>query len=80
MNEAEHVARLRTCAFTLRQARFLVLVLEHSGVCLPPSFPLRASAFALSGYGATSRRGRPAGPGRLRVSPTAGTPTSSSTS
>jgi hypothetical protein len=30
--------------FTPRQARFLVLVLEHSGVCLPPAFALRASA------------------------------------
>jgi hypothetical protein len=40
-------AAARACGFTQRQARFFVLVLEHSGVCLPPAFALRASAFAL---------------------------------
>jgi hypothetical protein len=31
-------ASLRARGFTLRQARFLMLVLEHSGVCLPRQY------------------------------------------
>lgn len=31
-------ASLRACGFTPRQARFLMLVLEHSGVCLPRQY------------------------------------------
>lgn len=38
---AEPAAAMRECGFTPRQARFLMLVLEHSGVCLPPAFALR---------------------------------------
>jgi hypothetical protein len=29
----DFTAAVRACGFTLRQARFLGLVLEHSGVC-----------------------------------------------
>ena len=32
------VAAVQGFGFAERQARFLVLVLEHSGVCLPPAF------------------------------------------
>jgi len=35
MSDADCVAALQVCGFMERQARFLVLVLEHSGVCLP---------------------------------------------
>jgi hypothetical protein len=31
-------ACVRAAGFTPRQARFLVLVLEHSGVCLPRQY------------------------------------------
>jgi len=34
MTQADRVAAVRAFGFTERQARFLVLVLEHSGVCL----------------------------------------------
>jgi hypothetical protein len=34
----EQLAAVRACGFTSRQARFLVLVLEHSGVCLPRQY------------------------------------------
>ena len=34
----EPLACVRAHGFTLRQARFLVLVLEHSGVCLPRQY------------------------------------------
>ena len=36
--ESERVATVAGCGFTLRQARFLVLVLEHAGVCLNDGF------------------------------------------
>jgi hypothetical protein len=39
VTEAERVAALRASSgFTARQARFLVLVLEHAGVCLPRQY------------------------------------------
>jgi hypothetical protein len=38
------VAAVQAFGFTPRQARFLMLVLEHWGVCLPPAFARRASA------------------------------------
>ncbi len=50
MTEADRVAAVEASGSTLRQAHFPVLVLEHAGVCLPPS--LRA---ALPGV---HRRGR----------------------
>jgi len=34
----ERVAAVRAFGFTERQARFLVLVLTHSGVCLPRQY------------------------------------------
>jgi len=35
VTDAERVAALGSSGLTERQARFLVFVLEHSGVCLP---------------------------------------------
>jgi hypothetical protein len=59
---SERVAALRGFGFTEQQSRFLVLVLEHAGVCLPPAFALGASAFALRAtarqVGAAGRQGR----------------------
>jgi hypothetical protein len=36
--KVQPVAAVRACGFTGRQARFLVLVLEHAGVCLPRQY------------------------------------------
>jgi hypothetical protein len=38
MTDADRVAAVKASGFTDRQARFLVLVLEHSGVCLPQQY------------------------------------------
>ena len=38
MTAADDVAAVRALGFTARQARFLVLVLEHAGVCLPRQY------------------------------------------
>jgi hypothetical protein len=38
MRNSERIASVRTLSFTERQARFLMLVLEHSGVCLPRQY------------------------------------------
>lgn len=38
MANADPITALRALGFTERQARFLVLVLEHSGVCLPRQY------------------------------------------
>jgi hypothetical protein len=38
---AERLGAVRLCGFTARHAPFLVLVLEHSGVCQSPAFTLR---------------------------------------
>jgi hypothetical protein len=40
--DAARLSSIAVCGFTPRQARFLVLVLVHSGVCLPRQY--RASA------------------------------------
>jgi hypothetical protein len=45
-------ASLRACGFTPRQARFLGLVLEHSGVCLPRQY----RTFAGVAHGRQSHR------------------------
>jgi hypothetical protein len=37
-------ADIQAHGFTPRQARFLGLVLEHAGVCLPPAFAPRFGA------------------------------------
>jgi hypothetical protein len=38
MTDAGRITAVRDFGFTERQARFLVLVLEHSGVCLPRQY------------------------------------------
>jgi hypothetical protein len=38
MPDAELVPGMRGCGFTPRQAGLLVLVLDHSGVCLPRQY------------------------------------------
>jgi hypothetical protein len=52
MANAERVRSLRGFGFTERQARFLVLVLEHSGVCLPRQY----RTFAGVAHGRQSHR------------------------
>ena len=47
MTDAERVAAIRAFGFTDRQARFLVLTLEHSGVCLARQY----RAFARIAHG-----------------------------
>jgi hypothetical protein len=49
MTDAGRITAVRDFGFTPRQARFLVLVLEHAGVCLPPAFALRAARFGAAG-------------------------------
>lgn len=50
--ESGRVATVAGCGFTDRQARFLVLVLEHSGVCLPRQY----RAFAGIAHGRETHR------------------------
>jgi hypothetical protein len=38
IRDRERIAAIGVCGFTPRQARFLGLVLEHSGVCLPRQY------------------------------------------
>jgi len=38
MTDASGIAAVQAFGFTERQARFLVLVLEHSGMCLPRQY------------------------------------------
>jgi hypothetical protein len=45
MTDGARVAAVRAFDFTERQARFLVLVLEHCGVCLPPAFARLTAAW-----------------------------------
>ena len=49
---ADRVAVVQAFGFTARQACFLVLVLEHSGVCLPRQY----RAFAGIGHGRQTHR------------------------
>ena len=50
--EAVHVAAVRAFGFTERQARFLLLVLEHSGMCVPRQY----RAFAGIAHGRQTQR------------------------
>ena len=52
MAKLDHVSAMRAFGFSARQARFLVLVLEHSGVCLPRQY----RTFSGIGHGRETHR------------------------
>lgn len=77
----EQVRALRAFGFTERQARFLMLVLEHSGVCLPRQYRAssgvahgrhsqRSFAKLIAGGFASTDLAAPAHAGRITTSST----------